>query len=526
MAGDKLSPRQKMINMMYLIFIAMMAMNMSKEVLSAFGLLEERLTEANTAMDTRNNAFIDDLAVKAREQQEQYGAVKAKADQINTVSNEFDQYLQSLKGKLMDKAKLKPEDEKNYEIQDAKDYLDQMLFNGDKLTAEGDEFVNQINQYREKVVGVLGDDPRFADIVAEVQRKFNTDDVTRGDGVTEPWIRYHYEGFPLIASKTKMTQLQNDIKTTESELLSAMLAGQQAVALSFTQYNTLLETSKSAYYSGEEFDGSIVLGRIDPNTKPKRVELTLDGTPLKEDQYAIENGKVRLKIGAGSPGDHIIEGNLIFMEDGEEQPIEVKQKFSTISKPNAAVIAADKMNVVYRGVDNPMTISIPGISDDKVNASAAGLTKSSGSKYIMRPGSGREVSITASGTMPDGESISTKSVFRIKDIPRPIGTIRGEFGDGGPVRMERQGLEISSVGALLDDFDFDLNLTVTGFSFKVAGQPTVRVSGNKLNADAKSNLRRAKRGETVQIFDINANISGNTGYKLKKISPVFIELTN
>lgn len=107
-----------------------------------------------------------------------------------------------------------------------------------------------------------------------------------------------------------------------------------------------------------------------------------------------------------------------------------------------------------------------------------------------------------------------------------MGTVRGEFGDGGPVRMERQGLEIASIGAILDDFDFDLNLSVTGFSFRVAGQPTVRVSGNKLNADAKSTLRRAKRGETVQIFDINANISGNTGYKLKKISPVFIELTN
>jgi len=323
-----------------------------------------------------------------------------------------------------------------------------------------------------------------------------------------------------------MTQLQNDIKTTESQILSEMLAGQQAAALSFTQYNTLLESEKSAYYAGEEFDGSIVLGRIDPNTKPNRVELTLDGTPLREDQYELTGGKVKLKINAGSPGDHLIEGHLVFLQDGEEEKIEVKQKFSTITKPNAAVIAADKMNVVYRGVDNPMTISIPGVPDNKVNASAPGLSKGSGSKYIMRPGSGREVTITASGTMPDGESVGSKSVFRIKDIPRPMGTVRGEFGDGGPVRMERQGLEIASIGAILDDFDFDLNLSVTGFSFRVAGQPTVRVSGNKLNADAKSTLRRAKRGETVQIFDINANISGNTGYKLKKISPVFIELTN
>lgn len=124
------------------------------------------------------------------------------------------------------------------------------------------------------------------------------------------------------------------------------------------------------------------------------------------------------------------------------------------------------------------------------------------------------------------KKISTTSEFRIKDIPRPVGTIRGETGDGGCVRMQRQGLEISSVGAMLEDFDFDLNLNVTGFSFKVSGQPTVVVSGNKLNSQAKGTLSRARRGETVQIFDINAKLSGNSGYKLKKISPICIELTN
>ena len=92
--------------------------------------------------------------------------------------------------------------------------------------------------------------------------------------------------------------------------------------------------------------------------------------------------------------------------------------------------------------------------------------------------------------------------------------------------MQRQGLEISSVGAMLFDFDFDLKLNVTGFSFKVAGQPTVKVSGDKLNAQAKGALKRAKRGETVQIFDINAKIAGNSSYKLPRITPVFVELTN
>ncbi|MGB3342875.1 MAG: gliding motility protein GldM [Aequorivita sp.] len=521
MAQGKLSPRQRMINMMYLIFIAMMALNMSKEVLSAFGLMNERLTESNTAAEARNTAFMESLAIKAAEQPDQYGSVEEKAAKISAISKEFDTYLEGLKNDMM--SRIKPEDVQNYEVQDRPDHLDQKFFNGDKYTPAGQEFLDQINKYKEGVIGIMGDDPRYQSIIADVSKKFSTEPVTRSrDGVTVPWLNYNFEGFPMVASRTKMTQLQSDVKTTENEILSNMLAGQQAAALSFTKYNTLLEAPKTAYYVGEEFDGGIVLGRIDPNTKPNRVELTLDGRPLTKDQYDIVSGKVMLKISAGSPGDHKIEGNLIFTEDGVDTPVPVNLSFSTISKPGGAVIAADKMNVVYRGVDNPMTVSIPGIPDNNVNATGAGLSKVSGSKYVMRPGAGRTVTITASGTLPDGFRISTPAEFRIKDIPPPVGAVRGETGI---VRIERQGLEISTVSAVLPDFDFDVKLDVTGFSFKVSGQPTVRVSGTKLDAAAKGALKRAGRGDVVQIFDINAKVA-NSSVVLKKTAPVIIELTN
>lgn len=520
MAGGKQSPRQKMINLMYLVFIAMLALNMSKEVLSAFGLMNERLTEANEATTQRNEAFMSNLETKAIEQPDQYGSVKDKAVQIKALSDELNNYLDSVKTEMI--ATLK--DPEEYEEQDKADFFDQKFFRGGKLSPEGKDFVARIDKYREGVIGVIGD--KYSTIATNVKNQFDTSEQVDKSGIKKEWLSFNFEGFPLIASRTKLTQMQTDIKNTESEILSKMLGSQQELALSFTNYNTLLETQKSAYYSGEKFEGAIVLGRTDEKTKPTRVELTLDGRALGEDQYTLQGGKVVLNISAGAPGDHKIEGNLIFTEDGKEIPVPVSQQFSTITMPNAAVISADKMNVVYRGVANPMTISIPGIPDNKVNASAPGLTKTSGSGYMMNPGAGREVTITASGTLPDGKPISTKSVFRIKDIPRPTGTIRGEDGDGGPVRMQRQGLEISSVGAALMDFDFDLKLHVTGFSFKVSGQPTIKISGDKLSSEAKGALRRAGRGETVQIFDINATISGNSGYKLKKITPVFVELTN
>src|SRR5690554_5656001 len=395
---------------------------------------------------------MENLATKASEQPEQYGAVKEKADQLSAISKDFDSYIESIKSDMM--STIKPEEVQNYEMQDRSDHLDQKFFNGDKYTAAGQEFLDKIKGYKEGVLAIIGDDPRYANIAADVAKKFSTEPVqTTRDNLTVPWLNYHYEGFPMVASRTKLTQMQSDVKTTENEILSNMLAGQQAAALSFTQYNTLLESTKSAYYAGEEFDGGIVLGRKDPNTRPNRVELTLDGVKLTDNQYEIVNGKVMLKIGAGSPGDHKIEGNLIFVENGEETPVKVDLAFSTISKSNSAVIAADKMNVVYRGVDNPMTVSIPGIPDNNVNASAAGLSKVSGSKYVMRPGAGRTVMISATGTLPDGKPVGSKSEFRIKDIPPPVGAIRGETGI---VRMERGGLEIASISAVLEDFDFEL----------------------------------------------------------------------
>ncbi|SHI96259.1 gliding motility protein GldM [Algibacter luteus] len=521
MAGNNLSPRQKMINLMYLIFIAMLALNMSKEVLSAFGLMNEKLTESNQATELRNKTFVDNLAEKANDQPEKYKPLKAKADQIDDLAHKFDGYLEELKGKMT--AKL--DDPTDYEIMDKGDYLDQNFFKGDKLKPDGQEFLNQINGFRDGVVKILSTEEGMEDIIKQVKDKFNTDQEVNRDGIKVDWLDYHYKGFPLVASLTKMTQLQSDIKTTESEVLSTMLAGELGKQVSMTNYSTLMETSKSAYFNGERFDGEIVLGRTDATTVPSRVELTLDGRKLVKDRdYTLEGGKVKLKVGAGGVGEHKIEGNLFFGEGGEEIPVPVKSSFATVAKPNSATISADKMNVVYRGVKNPMTISFAGIPDNKVTASAQGLSRSSGSSYVMDASriQGREVTINVTGTLPDGGKVSDNAKFRIKDLPKPTGTVRGE---DGALKMQRNSLKISTIGAKFDDFDFELPLRVTGFKFKVPGQPTINVRGNKLDSRAQQALAKAKRGSGVQIFDIEAKASG-VSVILKKVSPVFVELTN
>ena len=519
MAGGKQTPRQKMINLMYLVFIAMLALNMSKEVLSAFGSINEKLDRANTSYESKNTLALAEISKKADENDE-FKAAAATANAASQLSKTYNDYIALQKEMLLSEV----EDNTDYETMDTSGYLDALYYEGGKITEAGQEYLDQMDTYKNGMVALLGD--ANPTLTSQINVDFSSADIIDGDGVTKNYISYNYVAFPLVSSLTKMTQIQNDIKSVENELFSTLLSGNLKALAKMDNYETVMTTSKGAYYTGSTFDGMLSLGRVDASTKPARVELLVDGKEIKANQFEYDGGRVVLKVGTGSVGDHKITGKLVYMQDGNEVEVLVDKKFTTINKPNNATIAADKMNVVYRGVSNPMTITFAGIQDNKIRANAAGLTRVKGSAYAMNPGAGREVTINVSGTLPDGDPVRDSATFRIKDIPRPTGTIRGEDGDGGCVRMQRQGLEKSSVGAALQDFDFDLKLNVTGFSFKVSGQPTIKVNGRKLNSQASGALKRAKRGETLQIFDITANIAGNSSYKLKKISPICIELTN
>ncbi len=513
MAGGKQTARQKMINLMYLIFIAMLALNMSKEVLSAFGLMNEKLTESNVSTDARNAAFMEGLNEKVSEQPEKYKPLRDKAVKVEALAKDFSGYITKLKSDMTNGL----EDPTQYEVMDKGDYLDNHFFTPSGPSAEGKEFLSKIDGFKKGVASILGDG--YPEITAGIEKDFATKPVTRKkDNIEVEWLDYHYKGFPLVASLTKLTQMQADIKKTENEVLSAMLSGQLKSEVSLSNFEAIVVPEKTAFFSNEQFKGKIILGKKDKTLKAHKV--TVNGRDLKPE--SMQEGQTILSFPAGSVGQRKIKGEFQFKEGDSIVTIPISSEYAVIPKPNSAVISADKMNVVYRGVVNPMTISIPGVPN--ITANAPGLSKKSGSSYNMDVTSvkSREVSINVSGTL-NGQKISDTKKFRIKDIPRPVGTVRGE---DGAIKMTKSSLSNSSVGAILPDFDFNLKLRVSGFKIKIPGQPTVRVSGNKLNSRAKSALKRSKRGESVQIFDINAKLASGSSYRVKKVSPVIVELTN
>jgi gliding motility-associated protein GldM len=526
MAGAKETPRQKLISLMYLVFITMLALNVSKEVLDGFGQMYEKISDANTRVDESNDAIFENIQINAKEKEGKWIGHLRTAKQIKEESDTFYNRISEIMNEITEKQREKDPELKEYAQMDKGEALDVIFFKeGSDQAAE--EFIDMINEYKMHVIQVFGS--QYPEYIEMVEARFFTGDengnIQNRDGMDEPWFDSSFKGFPIVSSLAKFAMMQNDIRQTEHDVFATLMGKELKMSSNVNESNyiSLLKTEKGAYYQGETFDGSVVLGRKGGAQNPNRVDLKLDGRALTDKDYDLIAGGIKLKVSAGSPGDHQISGNLVFLNDGVESNIPVNQSFAVISKPNSAVISADKMNVVYRGVENPMTISIPGIPDNKVSASAPGLKKLRGSKYNMTPGKGREIKISASGTLPDGQRVSTTTKFRIKDIPAPQGTVRRQSGS---VTIPKSSLEISSIGAQLEDFDFDITLKTVSFKFKVPGQPTININGNKLDSRAKSALRRAKAGQSIQIFDIKVVNPKNPSYKFKKISPVICQLVN
>ncbi len=513
MAGGKLTPRQKMINLMYLVFIAMLALNMSKEVLSAFGILNNKIEESNKLTTVRNDEAFRQLAQQAADQPGQFADKKLKVDKIRALSKEFYQYIENIKIEITKGFEKDSEGSLPFEQMDKGDLIDNMFWNGDKVSPKGKEFLDKIANYPTQIKAI-GGSSIAADEVKKFEDRFATKPVKSAKaGATLPWLDYNYKGFPLIASITKLSQLQADIKTTESDVIAGMFQTSLISAASLTKYQPIVVPEKTAFFQGETVKGKIILGKFDPELVAKSV--VVNGQNVK-----AEAGEANFSFTAGAVGEHDINGSFNFDEGGKVVSLPIKGNYVVVPQPKSATISADKMNVVFRGVINPMTISFAGVSDNNVSATAPGLTKAGGvGKYNMDPGQGNEVMINVTAKI-DGKPVSDKKPFRIKNIPAPQGAIGGVMG---MTKGQKSRLEVSQVTAVLPDFDFNVNLRVVQFSLKVPGQPTVVVNGDRVNAQCKAALARATRGDQVTISEIKTKLEGSD-INLRQTAPVIYEI--
>ena len=223
MAGGKLTPRQKMINLMYLVFIAMLAMNMSKEVLSAFGLMNEKFEGSNTSAVATNEQMLMALDTKAAEAKGEFAIASASAHKVESVTKSFYAYVETLKKQVLEGVEVDPETGKlPYEAMDKGESIDNW-FTGEGYTSKGNEIIAKVEKFKADMKVALGSEKKYSVILAEINKKFDVSDVANKEGLKDKYLAYHFKGFPSVASLAKLSAWQNDIKKAESDVYSAAL---------------------------------------------------------------------------------------------------------------------------------------------------------------------------------------------------------------------------------------------------------------------------------------------------------------
>ncbi len=511
MAGGKLTARQKMINLMYLVFIAMMALNMSREALTAFAMMSDKFERSNEYAEAQNEALLTQLSMKAEEESLRFGPLNDKATQISALSNDFNAYLQTLKQSVVEPFE-KDRDENGdlpYEQMDKSKIINYEWFNKEQYSEKGEEIVAKINDYREKFLAIIGDEEQSYRFLRDnLNERFNTNDVETSAGVAMPYLEYHYKGLPAVSAMAKISSMQNDVRQVEQEAYNLFLGNSYKQAASLSNYKAMVFTDKSVYFEGETITGSVVLARYDNKTVPTKVVVNGQNIDLKNDNV-FKNGQVQINTRAGNVGEHKFSGQFTFLEDGNPIPVDIlDSNYVVVPRPKTATIAADRMNVVYMGLENPISASFAGISSDKVTVttSSGSLRKTGNGKYVLTPAATREVVITATGTLPDGTTVKDQQMFRVKPVPKPFGKIRGTEAASGPV----ENLKISTISAQFDDFEFDVSLQVTEYTIifpRSLGSEVVRGS-TRLSETAKRKADQLKPGDIVRITGIKTKISG------------------
>ena len=521
---------------MYLVFIAIVAISVSENVLISYKDTERSLDHSKKLSEEKNKVLYQTLKIKSDNDVGKFGDLNQTALEIQNKSTQTVERIEQMKNDMLNLGKIESLDgDVQYSrLENSKVPHDYFFKTGIILSSktpskQGKKLIDEISILREYLLDFINKDEyknRFFDLNESIARSLNTDNFSsRGrEGNQITWIEGKFGDVPLISAITTLSQLQAEIRSFESDLVSRMLEGQLSSEISYSNYSTLLDAKKTAFFSGEKFDGSIALGRSDKTTKPARVEVILDGRRLSENEYTLEKGEVVLNFSVGLPGEHKLTGNLIFNEADSAITVPINSSYIVIPKPNSAVISNEKMNILYRAVNNPLSISVPGISDNnvRVNGGQAVRKKNSGN-YIANVTNvkRKNLDIRVSAKLPNGETINTKRTFRIKDIPAPKGIIRGKTEDRMPIGSFLN----STVGASLQDFPFDLKLDVQSFAVKIPGVPTIKVSGSRMNDRVRRTINRIRPGEQVIISNIVAKVHGVSNYRVKKVSPVIVTIT-
>ena len=574
MASGKESPRQKMINLMYLIFIAMLALNMSKEVLSAFGVINEEVTLKSQTTRERSKIFLAELQAKANNPETglQFKDVYELVDSLYNMGKKLDEIIASTKPAIQKKLDRIDFDNDgsmidsigDYEKMDKTSDVDELFFEGEGFTSTGQRYLDAINDFRTNSVTLLtnkdselianGKEPLYGDIIRSINEKFDTSDKKKSKKKTQSWLHYNYEGFPLITSVTKMSLLQDDIQKV---LFNVLTLANNNKLLETSGTNTLRAVVIPGYYNDENiwvstsgtvfkndnFTGKVILAKYDSTLAPNQINIPdyFEGSGIEAiADNKLRGGEVILDIPSNSEGPKKLSGELLFeIQKGlttSVDTIPLDYTYNVTEKPTSPNIANVKMNVVYEAILNEMQISIPTIRDEDLIVTANGrqlkrrVDKNKGPLYQLfspRQSKGKKGLVTIKVAVKENETYTNlgpfSKDFRIKKLGNPDVIFNN---DPDKSSWNRSALRSRPISHKFADADIDLPLRVVSFDVQIGNNRPISVTGNSMNNStaAKNLLTKARKNSFVIITNVRSVGAKNASFSRTSKKPLALKI--
>ena len=546
-----------MIGMMYLVLTALLALNISKEVLNGFVKVENSLQNTQTTLKGKVSETLTTLEVKYAQNKEKVGPFMDKAREVRGESDQLVNYITQLKGRCMATSEGKYDDAVE---NDFLNFIGKDDSGMDTTMSLAD--IQKKDEYQELTAFMVGSEPQspkfdendpwsasalkqnleaYRDYLKEIRlvdSQGNTRELPEyikvqlddrfafpnemEDGKEVLWEAANFFDVPLAAVMPLMSKMIIDVQDAQEDVLSWLLGGIEAKSYKFTDLKPLVVPESNYILRGDSFRADVLLAAYDATNAPDIFidDQKWDGRDSAMLAYeGMEGmtigsdgmGKLRIPTRGMSLGEMNFKGLIRFQgPDGNIEPYSFFTPTITVAEP-ALVVSPTKMNVFYRGVPNPVEVSVPGVPQDKIDVRIDGghsIKRQSDGSYIVEPANNssvREANITVSAELPDGtkKTLPSKN-FRVKRIPDPVAFWTGKKpSDKGITKAEV--LSFAPVAARMEGFDFDVKVRVKSFTMRISkdGSFSDLASGNnRITSDQKEALKRLRRGNIIYLEDI------------------------
>ena len=514
------TPRQKMIGMMYLVLTAMLALNVSKDIIEAFSLVDDTMVSSTANTVAKNESDYSWLegqkailgAEKVKDAEQKANVLKQKTDAlINEIENIKKELIIYVDNSYEDKEG-KPKTVATIQSKDERSKPTQFMIEQKNAT----KMKEAIIKYKAEILSLV-DDPAQREAMSKTIG-LNVEQTYKGKegATTQSWEEHNFYDVIMSAAVTLINTTEGEVRNAESKMLEYVKSSISASDFKFDNVSGRAIPNSRMVFTGDKYTADIIVAAYDTKSTPEvfyktgvdtLTEAQLDGATKLEG----ENGLVRLELGAGGIGEQRYAGLIkIKAPDGTDQYYSFSDRYMVV-KPSAT-ISAEKMNVLYAGIANPVSVSAPVAPDQlSVNFPGCGVTRAEAGKFnISVPASliGKTVDATVSANLGGKTQAMGSTTFRVKRVPDPRATIGANIRGGKRTKTELTANPFIRA-AMGDDFAYDLKWTINSYQVifisKGYEDNPLTCTGANFSEAVKQKIAKSGSGTTIIFTGIKAS---------------------